>query len=115
MNLKNCFTNDTMQKSLIQIQTIQGPIFGTCYNETQLSAKFQVWARNVCGVTDRDSLAYLVCNNPERWAFYFQNEIEMLRYAAECERRISLFEMPKDFGTAVKESKICHAVLTIYN
>jgi hypothetical protein len=67
----------------------------------------------VAGVTDRQSLAYLVCDKPAIWPKYFKDKISMLRDAAECERRISLHELPKDFGSAVEESKICFALIEL--
>lgn len=96
----------------IQYQTIAGPIFGTCHHQTQLQAKFAIWARQF-GVSDRDSLAYLVCDKPEKWPLYFTDEVSMLRCAAECERRIALAEKPKDFGVSVPSGKLCFEVLEI--
>ena len=85
-------------KSFLTYQTINGPIHGNCHAIGQLAAKFQVWARRVANVTDTQSLAYLVCDKPDKWPIYFNDKILMLRDAAECERRISLYELPKDFG-----------------
>jgi hypothetical protein len=103
-----------MQKELFTYPLIGGKqIQGTCVHPVQLSAKFQIWARDVCGVSDRDSLAYLVCDKPESWQHYFTDEIAMLRNAAECERAIALHEMPKDFGTAIPSGKMCFAVIEI--
>lgn len=102
-----------MQNQFISYQTIAGPIHGTCFDECQLSAKFQIWAREECGVSDRDSLAYLVCDKPESWPNYFANEIAMLRNAAECERAIALHEIPADFGLAIPSGSLCFMVIEI--
>ena len=67
----------------------------------------------VAGVTDRQSLAYLVCDKPDVWPTYYTDKISMLRDAAECERRILLHAFPKDFGSAVEESKICFALIEL--
>lgn len=101
-----------MQSQLMEYPTIQGPIKGTCVHRSQLAAKFQIWAR-LAGVTDKQSLAYLVCDKPESWPIYFKDEIVMLRDAAECERRISRVELPKDFGTAVPSGEMCFSVVEL--
>ena len=97
---------------LLQYQTIAGPIFGTCHHETQLAAKFAIWARQF-GVSDRDSLAYLVCDKPEKWPLYFNDEISMLRHAAECERRLAIADKPEDFGVAIPSGELCFDVMDI--
>ena len=75
-------------------------ISGNCRDLSQLSAKFQIWARRF-GVTDCQSLAYLCAGGDIKWRDYYDNEIEMLRFAVQCERAIALHKLPVDFAGAV--------------
>ena len=101
-----------MKKQLIEYPTIGGTIRGTVYSIVQLSAKFQIWARNA-GVTSSESLAYLVCDKPAKWPHYFESEAEVMKEAEECKRKISGLSIPEDFGGAIPSAKLGVAVTEI--
>ena len=84
--------------------------FGPTYHIVQLSAKFQIWAAQH-GVTDAESLACWIANQPEKHLVYFSSSEKVEQLANSGFAKISGLVIP-DLGT-IPESEICHTMITI--
>ena len=62
-----------------------GEIFADTWNEGAVAAKFQIYVRERFGISDEDSLAFLLVNK-SNWSDYFDDEIDMLMRAASVEK-----------------------------
>lgn len=84
--------------------------YGAMYSIIQLSAKFQIWARRF-GVTDAESLACWIANQPEKHLTYFGSSEQVQKLADAGFAKIAGLTIP-DLAT-IPESEIRHCVLTI--
>jgi hypothetical protein len=83
---------------------------GTVYNEVQLSAKFQIWAREY-NVTDAESLAMWILDTPEKHRLYFSGSKEVETLATSGFAKIRSVEIPN--LDCLPESEIRFAAFTI--
>jgi len=84
-------------------------VTGTVYNEVQLSAKFQVLAREY-NVTDAESLAMWILDTPDKHTLYFSGTKEVETLAASGFAKIKGIEIPN--LDCLPESKICFTSFT---
>jgi hypothetical protein len=74
-----------MNRQLFTYSTIKGDIEVECVASMQVSAVFQVWARQH-GIDDEQSLAFLVCD--KEWGMYFDDYDTVTYMADEVSARL---------------------------
>ena len=81
------------------------------YNLSQLSAKYQIWARQAHGVADKVSLACFIANMPDRHLTYFESSKEVQRLADDG-FALTAGEIP-DLSSIGEDTPLCFTVLTL--
>ena len=85
-------------------------VFSICYGIGQLSAKFQVWARQF-DLTDAESLACWIANQPDKHQTYFTSS-EKVRQLADFGFS-KLAGVPIPDLTDLPQSEIRHSMITM--